>query len=177
MNGRNTDDQFAVASQGRSRTAEYGYLSGDLSRYTALPAHLGYALQVIGQYSPNPLPLTEQIGVGGPSLVRGYTLDDGVFDSAVVARNELRAPSFALASRLVKRAPADALSPFAFVDAAYGKNDFTHGDESPIGAGFGADYQFGQHLAANLTTAWALKQEGFSRSGQFRLESRVALSF
>ena len=172
----NTDAAFALASQGRSRSAEYAYVSGDLSRYTLLPRAFGYSASLIGQYAPNPLPLTEQIGLGGPSLVRGYTLDDGVFDSGLVARNELRTPTLAVLANL-RRGLADQLSPFAFVDAGYGKNEYTHADSSPIGAGFGADYQFGQHLSANLTTAWALKHEGLTRSGQFRLESRMALSF
>ena len=172
----NTDAAFALASQGRSRSAEYAYVSGDLSRYTLLPRAFGYSASLIGQYAPNPLPLTEQIGLGGPSLVRGYTLDDGVFDSGLVARNELRTPTLAVLANL-RRGLADQLSPFAFVDAGYGKNEYTHADSTPIGAGFGTDYQFGQHLSANLTTAWALKHEGLTRSGQFRLESRMALSF
>ena len=67
----NTDAAFALASQGRSRSAEYGYISGDFSRYTPLPLGFGYSLGVTGQYAPNPLPLTEQIGLGGVSLVRG----------------------------------------------------------------------------------------------------------
>ena len=172
----NTDAAFAVASQGRSRSAEYGYVSGDLSRYTALPAGLGYSLSLIGQYAPNPLPLTEQIGLGGPSLVRGYTLDDGVFDSGLVARNELRAPAFSVLARLGKGV-ADQLAPFAFFDAAYGRNLYTRADSTPLGTGLGADYQLGRHLSAGLTAAWALKSEGLTRPGRFRLESRVALSF
>ena len=172
----NTDAAFALASQGRSRSAEYAYVSGDLSRYTPLPGAFGYSASLIGQYAPNPLPLTEQIGLGGPSLVRGYTLDDGVFDSGLVSRNELRAPTLAVLANL-RKGLVDQLSPFAFVDAGYGKNEYTHADSTPIGAGFGADYQLGPHLSANLTTAWALKHEGLTRSGQFRLESRVALSF
>ena len=180
VGARNTDVSFAAASQGRSRSAEYAYVSGDLSRYTNLPSGCGYSLALVGQYAPNPLPLTEQIGLGGPSLVRGYTLDDGVFDSGLVARDELRTPVFPLlqltALKALKPAP-DQLSPFVFIDAGYGKNEYTHADSTPIGAGFGADYQLGQHLSANLTTAWALKHEGLTRSGRFRLESRVALSF
>ena len=172
----NTDAAFALSSQGRSRSAEYAYVSGDLSRYTPLPKAFGYSASLIGQYAPNPLPLTEQIGLGGPSLVRGYTLDDGVFDSGLVARNELRTPTLGVLANL-RKGLADQLSPFAFVDAGYGKNEYTHADSTPIGAGLGADYQLGQHLSANLTTAWALKHEGLTRSGQFRLESRVALSF
>ena len=176
VGGTNTDAAFTLASQGRSRSAEYGYVSGDLSRYTSLPWGLGYSLSVIGQYAPNPLPLTEQIGLGGVSLVRGYTLDDGVFDSALVARNELRAPSFPLLARLGEGL-ADVISPFAFVDAGYGKNEYTHADSGPVGAGLGADYQFGRRLTASLAAAWATKSEGLTRAGRFRLESRVALSF
>ena len=108
--------------------------------------------------------------------MRGYTLDDGVFDSGVLARNELRTPTLAVLANL-RKGVADQLSPFAFVDAGYGKNEYTHADSTPIGAGLGADYQLGQHLRANLTTAWALKHEGLTHAGQFRLESRVALSF
>jgi hemolysin activation/secretion protein len=176
VTGRNTDANFAVASQGRSRSAEYAYLSGDLTRSIQLPFGLGYSLNLIGQYSPNPVPLTEQVGLGGPSLVRGYTLDDGVFDSGVLARNELRASSGPLLSRVVKGVQ-DGVQPFAFVDAGWAKNEYTHADASPVGAGFGADYQLGRHLTADLTTAWALKQEGLTRSGQFRLESRVTLTY
>ena len=172
----NTDAAFAEASQGRSRSAEYAYVSGDLSRYTSLPKAFGYSFSLIGQYAPNPLPLTEQIGLGGPSLVRGYTLDDGVFDSGVLVRNELRTPTLSVLANQ-GRGLADQLSPFAFVDAGYGKNEYTHADSTPVGAGLGADYQLGPHLSANLTTAWALKHEGLTRSGQFRMESRLALSF
>lgn len=176
VGGRDTDAAYAAASQGRSRSAEYGYISGDLSRSVSLPFGLGYSLGVTGQYAPNPLPLTEQIGLGGPSLVRGYTLDDGVFDSGIVARNELRAPAGPVIGRFAKDL-RDGLQPFAFVDAGYGKNEYTHADSSPVGAGVGADYQLGSQFAANLAAAWALKHEGLSRAGQFRLESRVTLSF
>jgi hemolysin activation/secretion protein len=176
VGGTNTDAAFALASQGRSRSAEYGYVSGDLSRYTSLPFGFGYSLTVIGQYAPNPLPLTEQIGLGGQSMVRGYTLDDGVFDSGVAARNELRTPTFPLLAHFNK-AFTDVISPFAFIDAGYGKNDYTHADSSPIGAGLGADYQFGRHLTANLAAAWATKPEGLTHAGQLRLESHIALSF
>jgi hemolysin activation/secretion protein len=176
VGARNTDAGFASSSQGRSRSAEYAYLSGDLSRYTPLPLGFGYSLSLTGQYAPNPLPLTEQIGLGGPSLVRGYTLDDGVFDSGLVMRNELRTPALALLGRVDKRL-VDQLAPFAFVDAGYGRNEYTRADSAPVGAGLGADYQLGRHLVANLAAAWALKHEGLTRSGRLRLESRVALMF
>ena len=51
------------------------------------------------------------------------------------------------------------------------------GDAPAAGAGFGPDDQLGQHLGANPTTACALEHEGLTRASQFRLESRVALTF
>ncbi|MHB8285085.1 MAG: ShlB/FhaC/HecB family hemolysin secretion/activation protein [Caulobacteraceae bacterium] len=176
VDDRNTDAAFAAASQGRSTSAEYAYISGDISRYTALPGRFGYSVSLTGQYAPNPLPLTEQIGLGGASQVRGYTLDDGVFDSGVLARNELRAPGFPVLGRLGS-AFTDQISPFGFVDAGYGKNAYTRMDSSPVSAGLGADYQLSRHLTANLAAAWALKSEGYTKAGGFRLESRVATTF
>ena len=182
VGARNTDAALAASSQGRSTSAEYAYLSGDLSRTVGLPAGISYGLSVVGQYAPNPLPLTEQIGLGGPSLVRGYTQDDGVFDSGILARNELHAPASPLLGRLGVGV-ADQVAPFAFIDAGYGKNEYAaktllkHADESPVGAGLGADYQLGARLTAGLSAAWALKPAGATHAGQFRLESRVAVSF
>jgi hemolysin activation/secretion protein len=121
------------------------------------------------------LPLTEQIGLGNNSLVRGYTLDDGAFDAGVVSRNELRGPSFALfgrAGRII-----DQLSPYVFFDAGYGKDRTTKTDAAPISTGLGADYQLTTHLTATLDGAWALRSVGFTRSGDARLESRVTFSF
>jgi hypothetical protein len=46
-----------------------------------------------------------------------------------------------------------------------------------VSAGLGADYQLGRHLTANLAAAWALKSEGYTKAGGFRLESRVATTF
>jgi len=181
VDAQNTSAALAVASQGQFNVANYAYVDGDLSRYTRLPplfglSGWGLANTLIGQYSAVPLPLTEQIGLGGNSLVRGYTLDDGVFDSALISRNELRAPAFPMLGR-AGTGVTDQVSPYVFVDAAYGKNQRTNVSAAPVSVGLGADYQLGAHFTASLLGAWALDQVGMTRSGEARLESRVTLSF
>jgi hemolysin activation/secretion protein len=180
VNDQNTAAAFASFSQGRFDEARYAYLSFDLNRYTLLPPVFGLAgfslsNTLIGQYSAVALPLTEQIGLGNNSLVRGYTLDDGAFDAGVLSRNELRAPSFALLGRTGR--VSDQLSPYVFLDAGYGKDRSTKIDAAPISTGLGADYQLTTHLTATLDGAWALRSVGYTRSGDARLESRVTFSF
>ena len=181
----NSNAAFAAASKGVSDEANYVYLSGDFSRTTHLPnifgasraAASGWNLidSLIGQYSAIPLPLTEQIGLGGAGLVRGYTLDDGAFDTALISRNEIRAPGLSLLGRL--GGPADQLSPFVFVDAGFGKDQRTGVTASPVSTGLGADYQLASHLSASIDGAWALNHVGMTRNGEARLESRVTITF
>jgi hemolysin activation/secretion protein len=176
----NNNAAFSAASEGVSDLSTYVYLSGDVSRTTHLPTLFGAAgwgmvNSLIGQYSAIPLPLTEQIGLGGAGLVRGYTLDDGAFDTGVISRNELRAPAFPLLGRV--GGPVDRLSPFVFVDAGFGKDQRTGATASPVSTGLGADYQLGSHVSASLDGAWALNSVGMTRSGEARLETRVTITF
>jgi hemolysin activation/secretion protein len=177
----NTNAAFAVASNGVSDLATYAYVSGDVTRITHLPMALfgasgwGLVNSLIGQYSAIPLPLTEQFGLGGAGLVRGYTLDDGAFDTGVISRNELRTPAIPLLARI--GGPSDRLSPFAFVDAAFGKDQRTGVTASPVSVGLGADYQMGTHLAASIDGAWALNSAGLTRDGDVRLETRITVTF
>lgn len=180
IDGLNTGAAFSAFSSGQFDRSTYAYIGGDITRDTRLPALLGVSgfvlvNSVIGQYAPVPVPQTEEMGIGGQSLVRGYTLDDGAFDSAVVFRNELRAPSFT-AMR------PDQVSPYAFVDAGYGDSGFSVSQGAykavyPVSTGLGLDYQFGAHFSASLDGAWALTTAGLTPAGTVRLESRVTLSF
>lgn len=180
VNDQNTAQAFGQFSQGRFDEARYAYVSGDLSRYTRLPAlfgvpGFGLANSLIAQYAAVPLPLTEQIGLGNNSLVRGYTLDDGAFDAGAISRNELRTPTFPLLGRTGR--VVDQLSPYIFVDGGYGKDQRTKHDAAPVSTGLGADYQLSTHLTASLDGAWALRDVGFTRAGDARLESRVTFTF
>ena len=180
IDDHNTGDAFSAFSKGRSTQASYAYLSGTASRSTLLPSILGVrgltlSNSLIGQYAPQPLPLTEQIGLGNNNLVRGYTLDDGAFDTGLISRNELRGPSTTLLGHT--HWATDLVSPFVFVDAGYGKDQRTKADAAPVSAGLGADYQLSTQFAASIDGAWALRDVGLTKAGDVRLESRLTATF
>jgi hemolysin activation/secretion protein len=173
---RNSDAAFSAFSNGGFDRARYAYVSGDLTRVTNLPtlfglSHLGLVNTLIGQYAAGALPQTEQIGLGSVSLVRGYTLDDGAFDSALISRNELHLAPFSLIKG------QDAAAPYVFFDLGYGKDQHTKATADPASAGVALDYQLGPHLSASVDGAWALRSVGLTRGGDARLDSRVTFSF
>jgi hemolysin activation/secretion protein len=180
LNHANSEAAFAAFSNGADTAARYAYVAGDLTRFTRLPRLLGLAGfslvdSLSGQYAAAHLPQTEAMGVGGAGSVRGYTLDDGAFDTALVLRNELRAPSFSLL-HLTGRF-ADQASPYLFVDTGYGRDHGARVADHMASTGLALDYQLGAHLSATLDGAWALRSAGLTKAGDARLESRVTISF
>jgi hemolysin activation/secretion protein len=175
----NSGAGFNTFSSGRLTSAAYAYVNLQASRTTRLPKGWTLSNEIIAQYSGSALPDTEQLGVGGQDLVRGYTLDDGAYDTAIVSRNELRPPAFAVLPQLLPHTwrVADQLSPFAFVDAASGSQNFVHRSAHPISTGLGADYLLGSHLSLSLTGAYALEDSLFTKAGTLMLETKATLTF
>jgi hemolysin activation/secretion protein len=171
----NSGAGFNTFSNDRLTSASYAYANLQASRTTRLGKGWTVSNEIIAQYSGSPLPDTEQLGVGGQDLVRGYTLDDGAYDSAVVIRNELRPPAFAVLPQ-TWRVP-DALSPFAFIDAGTGSEQLVHRSTHPASTGLGADDRIGRHLSFSLTGAYALEDSAFTRAGDLMLETKATLTF
>ena len=165
--------QALLFSKGRVSDVRYAYLALTYDRTTRLPFGLGWTTQLLGQYSPRPLQGTEQMGIGGPSLVRGYDLDDGAFDQAVVLRDELRGPAL----RPGPAAIPDQVSPYLFIDAGSGQDQHTRHTVSAASTGLGADYQLAGRLSIGLDTAYALTRAVQTRAGEWRLETRANLAF
>ena len=115
IGGLGTDAAFVAFSGGADTHARYAYVGGDLTRVTKLPPLLGapgftLVTALIGQYAATRLPQTEQAGLGGAGLVRGYTLDDGAFDTAlVVAQRAARSVILDPRRRRAYRRPGVAL--------------------------------------------------------------------
>jgi hemolysin activation/secretion protein len=175
LSPQNTGAGFSTFSNVRITSADYAYANLQASRTTRLPKGWIVSNEIIAQYSRSPLPDTEQLGVGGQDLVRGYTLDDGAYDTAVVLRNELRPPAFAVLPS-AWRVP-DQLSPFAFVDAGTGSEQLIHKSAHPASTGLGADDRLGRNLAISLTGAYALEDSLFTKAGDLMLETKATLTF
>ena len=173
VDGENSNAQMRLYSQGQVGSASYAYTDLNFSRTTQLIYNFSWTLQAIGQYSPRPLPRTEQVGLGGQGLVRGYSLDDGAYNSAIVARNELHAPSLVLQ----QDGQAFSLAPYAFVDAGVGRDQFTKQSVTAVSTGLGGDLQLTSRLALSLDGAYALKSAIYTRSGDARIETRLTFSY
>ena len=160
-------------SKGRVSDVRYAYLGLTYNRTTKLPLGLGWTTQFIAQYSPRALQGTEQIGIGGAGLVRGYVLDDGAFDQAIILRNELRGPALRPGPLGL---PAQ-VSPYLFVDAGSGQDQKTKHTVSAASVGLGADYQLASHVSVGVDGAYALNRAVETRAGDWRLEARASLAF
>jgi hypothetical protein len=103
--------------------------------------------------------------------VRGYTLDDGAFDTAIVSRNELHLPPIALPL------PGSVVAPYVFFDDAIGKSDFTKKTEQPDSTGVAMDIQITRHIAATLDGAFALRNAGATHTGDGRFDIHVTVTY
>ncbi|MET0258747.1 MAG: ShlB/FhaC/HecB family hemolysin secretion/activation protein [Methylobacterium sp.] len=172
LSDRSSSARLNDLTNGRIGSNRYAYGTLDLAGQMRLPHGFALNSSLSGQYTGKAIPLSTQIGLGGDSLVRGYTPDDGSFDLGVVARNEVRLPPHAILGR-----DRDQLSPYLFVDAGYGRDRALGIDTTVASAGFGSDYRIGRHFSAGFSSAWALVDGQRTRSGDWRLQARATVTF
>jgi hemolysin activation/secretion protein len=169
----NSDAAFEDYTLGRMTSARYAYVDLQVNRTFRLPKRWAVTSSLFAQFAGSPLPDSQRIGLGGHALVRGYNLDDGAFDSGLVWRNELRAPSLSL----LRGRWADELSPYAFVDASYGWVVGDRFEEHPVSAGLGADYALGRTIDAALSVGYAFTDAIETRVGDVRIQARVTIAY
>jgi len=166
---KNSAQAVADYSQGRMEDATYAYTRLLFERQTHLPYRMELNTLLIGQLSPEALPRSEQAGLGGMYLVRGYTLDDGAFDTAFVLRNEL------------KLRPLNGgglrLQPYGFVDLGTGKDNFSGARSDIASAGLGGQLSLGRHASLNLSLAHTLKAADVTDSGKWAANVNLTLGF
>ena len=166
----NSDQQAQLYSQGRQAGETYGYAAATYDRITVLPAGLFLKTDAIGQFSAVALPRTEQAGLGGSSLVRGYTLDDGAFDTALVLRDELHLPGFGV-GRTAQ------VGPFLFADVGYGRDNYARQSTNLASAGAGAETHLTRYVSLNLTAACTLAPDHVTKAGNWLAHTNLSVAF
>ncbi|WP_443750100.1 ShlB/FhaC/HecB family hemolysin secretion/activation protein [Asticcacaulis solisilvae] len=169
ISGGNSAEQFRLYSQGRMPGATYSYLTGSFDRTTPLGDTMSLKTQVFGQFSPVALPRTEQAGLGGGYLVRGYTLDNGAADTSLIVRNELH-----VAGPGLKSASVD---PYAFVDLGHGRDNHAHANTDLASLGGGANVRLLSHVALKVDAALALAPNGQVKAGSLLAHTRLQVVF
>ena len=181
VDSANNADKFAKFSNNALHSARYVDLNTTFTNFVSLPYDTSWSTELIGQITSDALPETEEFGLGGMSLVRGYTLDDGAYDEGIVARNELRAPPIGLLS-LAAGSDAgpyfnDVLAPYLFVDIGVGHLRTIHKTANAGSVGLGADYSLDGILTASLDGAYAFESAPFTKSGALRVDARVTMTY
>ncbi|HZK99481.1 MAG TPA: ShlB/FhaC/HecB family hemolysin secretion/activation protein, partial [Caulobacteraceae bacterium] len=170
---RNTDSALATDTNGRVTRSSYIYATMDFSRTIRLGRNFALVDEVIGQLADQALPATEQSALGGQGLVRGYLLDDGAFDDALVARQELHIPPVALGWP----GAGSSVAGFAFSDLGFGRDDATRQSAFAASAGLGVSLQLGRRLHADVSANWPLVTLSHSTAGHPTLDSRLTATF
>jgi hemolysin activation/secretion protein len=167
-----TSDDFLQFSNGRTGRATYVYADLDYTHAATLPAGFSLSSHLSAQYAGGALPASQQMGIGGPTLVRGYSLDDGAFDDGAILTNQL-SPPVAIVRRAV---PAISLAPYAFLDGGVGYDESAH-RATPIGStGLGVNANLGV-LAAGFAADYALMSGSVTRSGHWRIDANLSVAF
>ncbi len=161
---------YLAFSQGRLHGATYAYATGSADASWWLPSGFGLKTDLAGQYADDALPETEQAALGGPGAVRGYSLDDGAFDSSIVLRTELTSPQIAVRSPV-----PGSLQPYLLADGGWGGER-----RGPSRAAYSVGVGLGYHLArfsVSADGACALRDALVTRHGECRLEARLMASY
>ena len=147
--------------------ASYAYATLFLEHAQPISRNVRWKVQVSGQWSRQMLPSMDQTGLGGPTLVRGYSLDSGSFDSSLIVRNELQ---LTCAQSLCAKT-----SLFAFYDAGLG----WYGQHNPAtkltSVGVGASHSIRDGSKIDLTIARLLASGPEARAGDWK--ATVSVSF
>ncbi|MDI7776392.1 ShlB/FhaC/HecB family hemolysin secretion/activation protein [Asticcacaulis sp. EMRT-3] len=165
----NSAEQAYLYSQGRLPGATYSYLSGSYDRVTTLGDALSLQTQVFGQFTPVALPRTDQAGLGGSYLVRGYSLDNGAVDTALIVRNELHIRGATWGS--------GSIDPYGFVDLGHGRDNYARSNTDLASLGAGANIRLISHVALKIDAAVALAPNGEVRAGDLAAHTRLQLVF
>ncbi len=163
----NRSAQFARYSDNRQTSAHYAYLNATYDVGRDLSPHLNWQAQVIAQLATGPLPYSEQTGIGSASLVRGYHLIDGSFDTLLVVRNTLS----------LRLKPAALTGPYLFVDAGKGHDIGLKLRNTVASCGIGASYALTQKTTLSLTLAKTLRDGQTTRKGSNEFDMTLIAKF
>ncbi|MEN6543984.1 ShlB/FhaC/HecB family hemolysin secretion/activation protein [Parvibaculum sp.] len=160
------------ASGSRVTSARYDFVEATLVHDLPIVPGVSFHTEIAGQLTTAALPESQQIGI---AQIRGYNSDDGSFDTGVLTRNEVRLPTFNALGRFTTL--QDNALPYVFFDAGYAKDRFDGSSLTPMSAGAGLAYSIGRNFSASVDGAYAMHDAMDTKSGDWRAEVKLTVSY
>ncbi len=164
----NNTDTFFNASR-TAAEANYAYARVSLERLTRLPGDFSWILRGVGQVADGNLLVSEQLGVGGFSTVRGYDEREANGDVGWLFSNELRSPPFSVARWCHLGKVEDQLQFLGFWDYGVAANRIDNPIEDPhvilSSVGVGVRYTVSRYFSLRFDYGWQLTDSGQSPTG------------
>jgi hemolysin activation/secretion protein len=179
----NDDKDFEnVSFEGETN---YGYGRLAFERITRLPEDFTLLVSVTGQLSSENLLVSEQLGAGGYSTVRGYQERVANAEEGIVTTLELRTPSFSITRHELfgAKLPGDQLQLLTFWDYANLERHNSDGTTSMpesyslSSAGVGLRYSMSEHFSLRFDYGWQLKDSAVGESRDSRGHIGLVLSY
>ncbi|WBH15017.1 ShlB/FhaC/HecB family hemolysin secretion/activation protein [Sphingomonas radiodurans] len=162
--GRANEADRLFFGRARAGSATYAYLTADIAIERTVAAILNWRGRALVQASAATLPGLDQIGIGGSAYARGYTLDDGGYDSAIVVRNSLGPRQWKIAA-------------YAFTDWSYARDRAARRTVAIGSAGLGFDQAIGSRIRFVAEAALPLLNGPRTMAMHPRLVVRADLTF
>ena len=163
---------WSAFTNGRVTDMRTNLVSLDYGRVTPLPKGLSLKSEVSVLASSKPLPDTERIGLGGIHAVRGYVIEDGAVDQAVILRNSLYVSTPGMPSWM-----PGTLAPFLLADVGWGRDLFSRRDSTLSSVGAGLDFAAGTNFNSKLLAARAMTDGLHTPAGSWRVSVQASVSY
>lgn len=163
---------FKSFSRNRVSSARYDFVQATVGHTYDIVPGFRFATTIQGQLTTAPLPDSQQLSI---AVIRGYSSDDGSFDTGITTRNELQLPGFNILGGVSDI--RDRVSPYIFLDAGYARDRFTGASVTPISTGAGFNYGLGNNLSTAVDVAYALRDAIQTERDDLRLEARITISY
>lgn len=174
LTSRQDKEEYEIARAGTD--PEYGYGQIELERTWQLPGKASLVNRFTGQASTDRLPISEQLGFGGYSTVRGYDEREVNADQGFMTTVELRSPEFVLGRFGRKGRLENRVQLLTFWDYGNAVNRTRLAGEDKTAelhsVGVGVRYRIGDHLSVRFDYGHRLKTTGGGlddNSGRFHL--------
>jgi hemolysin activation/secretion protein len=182
--GIDSHNQQGVYSESRELSnPNYRFFTAGLEHTQRLPREFSFRLRTQGQMANENMLASEQLGIGGPSTVRGYATSVTRGDHGYLLSGEIYSPTYSLADWFDWRNSSDELQFLVFADyGTVGNTNLLEGEmeaTSLFSLGVGLRWTYNEWLRMRLDLGFPIDEDlpNGTPVEDFRLNAGVTATF